>query len=169
MAFYNHFDGTFVELFGPVFWRRIDPPKVDAGPVMKSSSSRGLPVVPYRHAGTATPRSHEPDVGVVILIIRERALPTISALRYTAWYSRSYRSCRAGHDLKIPRLLAEITKCVWFPRNQRKSRDYLSPFRTPFLNSDYVVTITVACDSTHAPWRRSCHGMSSGTKSHSST
>jgi hypothetical protein len=76
-------------------------------------------ICPNRHAATATPLGHELDIGLVIVIIKERPLSTISSLCYVVWYSRSYHACQSGNDQSLPRNLIRVMNYVWCPRNAR--------------------------------------------------
>ena len=128
---HTQFVGSCIEPLGPGFWRRIDLPKADSSLVMKSSSPNGLPVprvshkaiCPNRYAPTATPLGHELDVGLVIVITKERPLSTISSLCYEVWYSGSYYACQSSHDLRLPRNPIRGTNQVWSPRNYKLRHD----------------------------------------------
>jgi hypothetical protein len=106
---------AFVEPFGPGFWPQMPSPslkKVDAPGIAPMSLTdcaaqsafragdndqmhmiRHKAIRPYLHAATAAPLSHEFDVCLVIIITKERPLPTISSLRNMVWRSRSYFAC----------------------------------------------------------------------------
>ena len=110
------FRGAFSERFGLGFRRGIALPKAGPSFTMKSSSPNKA-IRPHCHAATATPLGHKPDVGLKILITKERALTRISSLSYMVRNSRSHYSCESGHEVRMPSLLVEFTNYVWCPRN----------------------------------------------------
>ena len=123
-------------------------------------------ICPNRHAASATPLGHERDVGLVILITKERPLPTISSLCYVMWHSRSYHACQSSHDLRLPRNLIRVPYYVWCPRKSPEVEVVISKENRGNGNSEHPVSPACIVEPRYPEARGLCSGSPSRTRTY---
>jgi hypothetical protein len=105
-------------------------------------------ISPDRHAALFAPLAHQLQIGRVILLAKERRLPTVPSLGNVMRHPGNNDTCQSSHAMNLAKSLAPVNSCVCCPRNScpgTPSRNSTSPNSHPRVPHSRVPRPTDPC------------------------